>query len=72
MNTNTLLERITQTPDMLGGKPCVRGYRLSVEQVLDMLIAGAHSSTLCKAYPWLEEADVQACLLYARQHLSSP
>jgi len=71
VDIDALLERITQKPDMLGGKPCVRGYRLSVEQVLEMMVAGAQTATLRKAYPWLEDADVQACLLYARQHLPS-
>jgi uncharacterized protein (DUF433 family) len=60
-----LLERITCDPDIFGGKPILRGHRLAVEHVLDMLAAGDDSATILSGYPWMEPADVQACLLYA-------
>ncbi len=56
-----LLERITVNPQFFGGKPIIRGRRLAVEHILGMLAAG---------YPWLELADIQACLIYARKLVS--
>lgn len=62
-----LLARITVNPNIFGGKPIIRGQRLAVEHVLGMLAAGDLPADLLAAYPWLEMADVQACLLYARK-----
>jgi uncharacterized protein (DUF433 family) len=61
-----LLARITINPQIFAGKPIVRGRRLGVEQVLGMLAAGDTAESLLRAYPWLELADIQACLTYAR------
>ena len=63
----TLLQRITVSPAIFGGKPIVRGRRLAVEHVLGMLAAGDSMETLLSEYPWLEPDDVRACLLYARR-----
>lgn len=60
-----LLERITSNPELYGGKPVVRGRRLAVEHVLDMLAAGDSSAEILQAYPWLEAEDIRACLAYA-------
>ena len=60
-----LLQRITYNPDMLGGKPTIRGRRLAVEHVLGMLTAGDSPDLLFEAYPWLEREDTLACLAYA-------
>jgi uncharacterized protein (DUF433 family) len=61
-----LLDRIiTINPQIFGGKPIIRGRRLAVEHILGMLAAGDTTETLLDAYPWLESADIQACLLYA-------
>ncbi len=60
-----LMSRITSHPDIFGGKPVIRGRRLAVEHVLDMLAAGDDSATILSGYPWLEAEDIQACLLYA-------
>ncbi len=65
MNQEQLLKRITFNPEIFGGKPIIRGRRLAVEHVLDMLAAGDDSATLLQGYPWLEAEDIQACLLYA-------
>ena len=65
MDPHDLLERITVNPDIFGGKPIIRGRRLAVEHVLDMLAAGDDPATLLAGYPWLELADIQACLVYA-------
>lgn len=60
-----LMERITFDPEIFGGKPIIRGRRLAVEHVLDMLAAGDNPETILSGYPWLEPADIQACLVYA-------
>ena len=62
-----LLERITVNPKIFGGKPIIRGPRLAVEHVLGMLAAGDTVETILEGYPWLEKADIQACLVYARR-----
>ena len=67
MSEIDLLKRITVNPRIFGGKPLVRGRRLAVEHVLGMLAAGDTAQTLLEAYPWLEEDDVRACLLYTRK-----
>jgi uncharacterized protein (DUF433 family) len=59
------LQRITYNPDILGGKPTIRGRRLAVEHVLGMLAAGDSPETLMEGYEWLEREDILACLAYA-------
>ena len=65
MNHHQLIQRITSDPEIFGGKPIIRGRRLAVEHVLDMLAAGDDAATILSGYPWLESADIQACLVYA-------
>jgi uncharacterized protein (DUF433 family) len=67
MQETELMTRITINPAIFGGKPIIRGRRLAVEHVLGMLAAGDTPDELLAAYPWLEAADIQACLLYARK-----
>ena len=67
MNDKELLERITVNPKIFGGKPIIRGRRLAVEHVLGMLAAGDTAETILEGYPWLEQEDIQACLVYARR-----
>ena len=62
-----LLRRITVNPAIFGGKPIIRGRRLAVEHVLAMLAAGDSAREIVADHPWLEPADVQACLVYARR-----
>jgi uncharacterized protein (DUF433 family) len=62
-----LLKRITVNPAIFGGKPIIRGRRLAVEHVLGMLAAGDSVETILSGYSWLEPADIQACLVYARR-----
>ncbi len=69
MDEKRLLERISVNPRIFGGKPIIRGRRLAVEHVLGMLAAGDTVETILEGYPWLEPEDVQACLVYARQHV---
>jgi len=67
MQEQELLKRITFNPDIFGGKPIIRGRRLAIEHILGMLAAGDSPNDLLNAYPWLEQADIQACLLYAHK-----
>jgi uncharacterized protein (DUF433 family) len=71
MDEQKLLERLTVNPAIFGGKPIIRGRRLSVEQVLGMLAAGDTAETLLAGYPWLEREDIQACLVYGRSYQSN-
>jgi len=60
-----LLQRITYNPDMLGGKPTIRGRRLAVEHVLGMLASGDSPEEIMEGYAWMEREDILACLAYA-------
>ncbi len=60
-----LLKRITFNPEILGGKPIIRGRRLAVEHILVQMTMGVSIETLLEGYPWLEREDVLACLAYA-------
>jgi uncharacterized protein (DUF433 family) len=71
MSERELLERITINPQIFGGKPIIRGRRLAVEHVLGMLAAGDDFAVILKGYPWLEPADIQACLVYARRQVGN-
>jgi len=70
MVANRLLDRITINPAIFGGKPIIRGRRLAVEHVLEMLAAGDSIETILEGYPWLERDDILACLEYARRHVA--
>jgi len=59
-----LLHRITSNPDIFGGKPIIRGKRLAVEHVLNMLAVGDDEETILQGYPWLELDDIKACQLF--------
>lgn len=63
----SLMERITQEPGKLGGKPCIRGLRISVSQVLGMLAADMSPEEILEEFPYLEPEDIHACLLYASE-----
>jgi uncharacterized protein (DUF433 family) len=60
-----LESRITHNPLQCGGKPCIRGMRIRVSDILQMLAEGVSSEVILLDYPDLELADIQACLLYA-------
>ena len=70
LNREQLLERIIADPDVLVGKPTVRGLRISVEQILAALAAGVPAADLLDDYPELEPADIQAVLTYAAERVS--
>ncbi|MCC5874364.1 MAG: DUF433 domain-containing protein [Gammaproteobacteria bacterium] len=58
-------QRITFDKAVMGGKPCVRGLRVTVGTVVGLLAAGRTAEQVLAAYPYLEPADIQACLAYA-------
>lgn len=59
------LHRITVNPNQCGGRPCIRGLRVRVTDILDMLAAGANRQDILKDYPYLEDGDITAALEYA-------
>jgi uncharacterized protein (DUF433 family) len=58
-------DRISLDPDVMGGKPCIRGMRITVGTVLGLLASGHTEDEVLKAYPYLEPADIRAALTYA-------
>lgn len=60
-----LAERITLEPGKRGGRPCVRGLRITVYDVLSMLSDGMTEAEILEDFPELETADIRACLAYA-------
>ncbi|MCG8457936.1 MAG: DUF433 domain-containing protein [Holophagales bacterium] len=58
-------ERITLDPNVLGGKPCIRGLRITVGTVLGLLASGHSEEEILSAYPYLEREDIPAALSYA-------
>ena len=70
--TVELMDRITVNPDQCGGRPCVRGMRIRVIDVLDLLAAGLSAEQVVTELPDLEPADVTACLRFASRRLDHP
>jgi uncharacterized protein (DUF433 family) len=67
-----LVSRITFDPGQCGGRPCIRGFRLRVTDVLNMLAGGATGDEILADYEFLEPADILACLQYASRQLDHP
>lgn len=63
---------ITIEPDKRGGKPCIRGLRITVADVLGYLAAGMSPEQIIADFPELRPDDIQACLEYARDNDASP
>ena len=70
-NQQKLLERITLSPGLLGGKPGIRGLRFLVSDILELLSAGVSDSDILEQHPILEKEDIQAALLYASQKIKN-
>jgi uncharacterized protein (DUF433 family) len=70
MPEENLLNRITADPEIFGGKPIVRGLRISVELILSLLAQGETAEAILNDYPDLEPDDVRACLAYAHAALA--
>jgi uncharacterized protein (DUF433 family) len=60
-----LLARITIDPSRMHGRPCIRDLRVTVADVLYLLAAGQSRETICKEYPYLGSADIDAALAFA-------
>jgi uncharacterized protein (DUF433 family) len=67
-----LLDRITVEPGKCGGRPCIRGMRIRVIDVLDLLKAGLSHQQILAEMPDLEADDIRAALAYAAQNLDHP
>ena len=65
-----LLKRITTNPKQCGGRPCIRGMRIRVSDVLDLLAAGLSAEEILEEMPDLEADDLKAALLYASRKLN--
>ncbi len=59
------LRRITFDPQVMGGKPCIRGMRVTVGMIVGLLASGHTEAEVLEAYPYLEEGDIREALAYA-------
>ena len=59
------LKRITRNPAIMGGKPCIRGLRVTVGMITGMVASDHSHEDILKLYPYLEDADIKAALSYA-------
>ncbi|PZN93206.1 MAG: hypothetical protein DCF31_13420 [Alphaproteobacteria bacterium] len=66
------LAHIVSSPDVCGGKPCIRGTRLRVRDVLEYMAGGDSVDDLLQAFPYIQRADVMACLAFAADHSDYP
>ncbi len=64
--------RITFHSEQCGGRPCVRGLRIRVKDVLDLLAAGVSEAEILEDFPYLEHDDIVACLKYAAEEVDHP
>jgi uncharacterized protein (DUF433 family) len=64
-----LLKRITIEPGKCGGRPCIRGMRMRVVDILDLLSAGASHEEILRDYPYLEREDILAAIEYAARQM---
>ncbi len=71
MNDQILLERITLNPKVMVGKPVIRGTRLTVEFILNLLAHGASIEEILDEYDGLTTEDIRACLLFAKESMSN-
>lgn len=67
-----LIDRITIDPEQCGGRPCIRGMRIRVVDVLDLLAAGLNEKQVLEELPDLEMEDIRAALKYAARRLDQP
>ena len=64
--------RITFNPNQCGGRACIRGMRIRVKDVLDLLAANVSREEILEDFPYLESADIDACLKYAADEANHP
>jgi uncharacterized protein (DUF433 family) len=70
--TMSELHRITVSPDQCAGRPCIRGLRIRVKDILDLLAAGAERDEILSDYPYLEPEDIAAALEFAARQSDHP
>jgi len=70
--SDAMNERITFNPNQCGGRPCIRGMRIRVKDVLDLLAAKVPEKEILEDYPYLEAEDIVACLEYAAAEADHP
>jgi len=63
-----LLQRITRDPAVMGGRPCIRGVRVTIGTILGLLAAGRTNEEILQAYPYLEADDIRAALSYTASY----
>jgi uncharacterized protein (DUF433 family) len=68
----SLLDRITSNPQLCGGRPTIRGLRIRVTDILEMLAGGASRLEILRDYPYLEDEDISAALEYAARSSDHP
>jgi uncharacterized protein (DUF433 family) len=66
------MSRITFNPAQCGGRPCIRGMRIRVKDVLELLAAGVTETEILTDYPYLEQEDIRACLAFAAAEVDHP
>ena len=66
------MERITQELGKCGGRPCIRGMRIRVSDILDMMAAGVSTDEILEDFPDLQVEDIHACLTYAARYIDHP
>lgn len=66
------MERITYEAGKCGGRPCIRGMRIRVSDVLDMLAVGVSADEILEDFPDLQIEDIHACLAYAARYIDHP
>jgi uncharacterized protein (DUF433 family) len=67
MTRDELLKRIWIDPARCGGKPCIRGHRIWVSLILDLLASGSTTTEILENYPGLTEEDIRACIAYGSE-----
>jgi uncharacterized protein (DUF433 family) len=71
MNDQQMLERIILNPKVMGGKPVIKGTRITIEYILNLLAHGATFAEILNEYGGLTQEDIQACILFATKSLES-
>ena len=72
MDKQGLLARITSNPAQCGGRPCIRGMRIRVVDILEMLAEGVGTEEILGDFPDLDPEDIRACLLFAAERSNIP
>ena len=66
------MDRITFNPNQCGGRPCIRGMRIRVKDVLDLLAAGVSETEVLSDFPYLKRDDIRACPAFAGAEADHP